>query len=210
MDNNLKKRSRVFAKKVKKHNYWKWAFIILLALILGSSLFLVQQLTGKNIEQQQVAQATKSLGKHTSVDVQLNKKQLNAAINYYLTRQQKNKKLKYKFYVGQAAILVGTTKILGENVSFSLYTEPTVTPNGNILLYAKSVAIGTLNAPPGFILNYIKNNYRLGKWVTIDSKAKTIRLNLSQIKGFHGVTVRAKKIDLINNKFLFKVNIPLK
>nr|WP_235720687.1 YpmS family protein [Liquorilactobacillus vini] len=54
-------------------------------------MFLVQQLTGKNIEQQQVAQATKSLGKHTSVDVQLNKKQLNAAINYYLTRQQKIK-----------------------------------------------------------------------------------------------------------------------
>ena len=209
-DNQLKRSGRKKSQPIKKRNSWKTSFIILLALVLGSSLFLVQQLTGQNVAEQQVSQATKNLGKHTSIDVQMNKQQLNAAMNYYLKRQQRHKKVKYKFYVDQAAILVGTTKILGQNVSFSLYTEPSVTAKGNILLHAKSVAIGTLSAPPQFILNYIQKNYRLGKWVTIDSRQKTIRLNLSRIKGFHGITVKAQKIDLTNNIFRFKVNVPLK
>jgi uncharacterized protein YpmS len=209
-ESRLKRSDRKKNKVIKKHNYWKWAFIILLALMLGSSLFFVQQLTSQNVAEQQVSQATKSLGKHTSINVQMNKRQLNAAMNYYLKRQQRHKKVKYKFYVDQAAILVGTTEILGQNVSFSLYTEPTVTSKGNILLHAKSVAIGTLSAPPKFILNYIQKNYQLGKWVTIDSQKETIRLNLSRIKGFHGITVKAQKIDLTNNIFRFKVNVPLK
>ena len=43
------------------------------------------------------------------------------------------------------------------------YTKPTLNKNGNILLKVKSVAIGSLNAPAGFILKYVKNNYDLGK-----------------------------------------------
>jgi uncharacterized protein YpmS len=198
------------AKAVKKHNYWKWAFILLLAIVLGSGLFVMQQVTAPNQQAREITQKTSSHQQHATINVEMNKQQLNTTINYYLKRQQKNKKIKYQFYVDQAAVLVGTTKLLGQRVSFSLYTQPTVTSQGNILLHAKSVAIGTLNAPPKFILSYIQKNYNLGKWVTIDSKNETIRLNLRQIKGFHGISVRAQKIDLTQNQFKFKVDVPFK
>ncbi|MFT8724741.1 MAG: YpmS family protein [Liquorilactobacillus nagelii] len=205
------RRAKEPTKKVgRKYNYWKWAFIGLLAIILGSGLYLIQQITAPNQQEQAITQKISSLKQQATINVEMNKRQLNAAINYYLKRQQKHEKIKYQFYVDQAAVLVGTTKLLGQSVSFSLYTEPTVTSQGNILLHAKSVAIGTLNAPPKFILSYIQKNYNLGKWVTINSKQETIRLNLRQIKGFHGISVRAQKIDLTKNQFKFKVDVPFK
>ncbi|KRM96328.1 hypothetical protein FC19_GL000615 [Liquorilactobacillus aquaticus DSM 21051] len=197
-------------KQKKKVNIWKWAFIVLAAFLVGCTLFVFKQATKQNTVQRDVVTATKnSSSNHTSINVSMNKKQLNGTINYYLKQQQKGQKIKYRFYVGDAAILMGTTKILGQNVSFSLYTMPTVTKDGNIRLHAESVAIGSLSAPTSFILNYVRNNYNLGSGITINSKQKTITLNLSKMTNKQKITVRAQKIDLKNDDFRFKVDVPL-
>ena len=197
-------------KQRKKVNVWKWAFIVLAAFLVGFTLFIFKQATTQNTVQKDVSSTAKSnSSNHTSVNVSMDKKQLNGTINYYLKQQQKGQKIKYRFYVGNAAILMGTTKILGQNVSFSLYTTPTVTKDGNIRLYAKSVAIGSLNAPTSFILSYVKNNYSLGNGITINSKKETITLNLSKMTNKQKITVKAQKIDLKNDDFRFKVDIPL-
>ncbi|KRL04364.1 YpmS family protein [Liquorilactobacillus oeni] len=200
---------RTQKKEKKKMNYWKWAFVVLLALVLGTLLFLFHQATTTTSAQRQVAQQNFDNSKYTTINVRMNKEQLNAAINHYLVQQQKKKQIKYFFNVGNSVALVGTTKVLGQNVSFSLYTDPTVTSSGNILLHAKSVAIGSLSAPPSFILNYVKNNYNLGKWTTINSKSKTIRINLNDMSLKQGIRIRAQKIDLSKDDFRFQVDIPL-
>ncbi|KRL01214.1 YpmS family protein [Liquorilactobacillus capillatus] len=194
----------------KKINLWKWLCIVLVAFIAGTTLFIAKQVTMQSPGQKEVKQAVqRNQSDHTSIGVTMNKKQLNGTINYYLKQQQKDQQIKYRFYVGDAAILMGTTKILGQSVSFSLYTEPTVTDNGNIRLRAKSVAIGSLSAPPSFILNYVKNNYKLGNGITINSKEKTITLNLSELTNKQRITVKAQKIDLKKDDFRFKVDVPL-
>ena len=160
----------------KKVNYWKWAFFVLVGILFISGCYLATKVTSQTKEQTNIAKVLdkNSKQKYTSVDVTLDKKQANATINYYLRKNQKKGKIKYRFLVDKSAIMMGTTKILGKNVSFTLYTKPTLDKNGNILLKVKSVAIGSLNAPAGFILKYVKNNYDLGKVAIIDPKAKTI------------------------------------
>lgn len=196
-------------KQKKKINYWKWACIVLIAFLASFALFIFKQTTTQSPVQRNVSKAADEVtSNHTSIDVRMNKKQLNGTINYYL-KQQKGQKIKYRFYVGDAAILMGTTKILGQNVSFSLYTEPTVTSEGNIRLHAKSVAIGSLSAPTSFILSYVRNNYSLGNGVTINSKKETITLNLSKLTNKQKITVKAQKIDLKKDDFRFKVDVPL-
>ena len=49
---------------------------------------------------------------------------------------------------------------------------PQLDDSGNLVLKTKSVAIGSLNAPPSFVLGYIKNNYDLGKWAKINASKK--------------------------------------
>ena len=104
---------------------------------------------------------------------------------------------------------MGTTKILGKDVSFTLYATPQLDDSGNLELKTKSVAIGSLNVPPSFVLGYIKNNYDLGKWAKINASKATITLDLNQLTKKQGIKIQGEKFDLKQDDLQFKVAFPL-
>ncbi|WP_333637042.1 YpmS family protein [Ligilactobacillus animalis] len=193
-----------------KQNPWKWAFAILLGLVLGFIVFVWFQVTTPSSDQKQIAtQTIQKQGQYANVNVVLNKEQLSAAVNYYLQQNQKKGAIKYRFVLDKSAILMGTTKILGKDVSFTLYATPQLDDSGNLELKTKSVAIGSLNAPPSFVLGYIKNNYDLGKWAKINASKATITLDLNQLTKKQGIKIQGEKFDLKQDDLQFKVAFPL-
>lgn len=194
----------------KQSDPWKWAFAILLGLVLGFIVFVWFQVTTPSSDQKQIAtQTTQKHGQYANVNVVLNKEQLSAAVNYYLQQNQKKGAIKYRFVLDKSAILMGTTKILGKDVSFTLYATPQLDDSGNLVLKTKSVAIGSLNAPPSFVLGYIKNNYDLGKWAKINASKATITLDLNQLTQKQGIKIQGEKFDLKQDDLQFKVAFPL-
>lgn len=194
----------------KQADPWKWAFAILLGLVLGFIVFVWFQVTTPSSDQKQIAtQTTQKQGQYANVNVVLNKEQLSAAVNYYLQQNQKKGTIKYRFVLDRSAILMGTTKILGKDVSFTLYATPQLDDSGNLELKTKSVAIGSLNAPPSFVLGYIKNNYDLGKWAKINASKATITLDLNQLTKKQGIKIQGEKFDLKQDDLQFKVAFPL-
>ncbi len=194
----------------KQSDPWKWAFVILLGLVLGFIVFVWFQVTTPSSDQKQIAtQTTQKQGQYANVNVVLNKEQLSAAVNYYLQQNQKKGAIKYRFVLDKSAILMGTTKILGKDVSFTLYATPQLDDSGNLVLKTKSVAIGSLNAPPSFVLGYIKNNYDLGKWAKINASKATITLDLNQLTKKQGIKIQGEKFDLKQDDLQFKVAFPL-
>lgn len=194
----------------KQSDPWKWAFAILLGLVLGFIVFVWFQVTTPSSDQKQIAtQTTQKQGQYANVNVVLNKEQLSAAVNYYLQQNQKKGVIKYRFVLDKSAILMGTTKILGKDVSFTLYATPQLDDSGNLVLKTKSVAIGSLNAPPSFVLGYIKNNYDLGKWAKINASKATITLDLNQLTKKQGIKIQGEKFDLKQDDLQFKVAFPL-
>ena len=194
----------------KQSDPWKWAFAILLGLVLGFIVFVWFQVTTPSSDQKQIAtQTTQKQGQYANVNVVLNKEQLSAAVNYYLQQNQKKGAIKYRFVLDKSAILMGTTKILGKDVSFTLYATPQLDDSGNLVLKTKSVAIGSLNAPPSFVLGYIKNNYDLGKWAEINASKATITLDLNQLTKKQGIKIQGEKFDLKQDDLQFKVAFPL-
>lgn len=97
----------------KKVNYWKWAFFVLVGILFISGCYLATKVTSQTKEQTNIVKVSdkNSKQKYTSVDVTLDKKQANATINYYLRKNQKKGKIKYRFLVDKSAIMMGTTKI---------------------------------------------------------------------------------------------------
>ena len=194
----------------KQSDPWKWAFAILLGLVLGFIVFVWFQVTTPSSDQKQIAtQTTQKQGQYANVNVVLNKEQLSAAVNYYLQQNQKKGAIKYRFVLDKSAILMGTTKILGKDVSFTLYATPQLDDSGNLELKTKSVAIGSLNAPPSFGLGYIKNNYDLGKCAKINASKATLTLDLNQLTKKQGIKIQGEKFDLKQDDLQFKVAFPL-
>lgn len=206
----LTEHKRKTVKLTKLVNPWKWAFAILLGLVIAFFMFIFVKVTTPSVDQNRIVEKTEaSTDKYADLSVSMNKDQLEAAINYYLKQNQTKNSIKYRFLLDKSAILMGTTKILGAKVSFTLYTKPALDSAGNIVLNAKSVAIGSLNAPPGFVLGYVKNNYDLGRWAKIDSKRSKIILDLNQLTKKQGIKVSGESLNLQTDDIRFNVAIPL-
>ena len=89
--------------QAKQINYWKWAFAILLALVIATVLFIGHKLTTPSVDQTRISQQTKKVDKNVDLDVSMNKQQLSAMINYYLRKSQKKSKIKYRFILDKSA-----------------------------------------------------------------------------------------------------------
>ncbi|MFC6181959.1 YpmS family protein [Lactiplantibacillus daowaiensis] len=188
-------------------NIWKWIAIVLIALILGLGVYVGSQVFRSPSETTTVTSS--SSNDAASVPITMNRQQLNALASYYLNDFQKGQSLKYRFVVrSDAAYLLGTTKVLGQNVSFVITLQPSVISNGNISLKATRLSVGTMSIPISFVINYINNNYKIPKWVTLNAKTKTVNLYLNKIVGKHEMRYSVNKLDLKNNKFSFEMHIP--
>lgn len=192
----------------KKMNGWKIAFLVLLAFILGTGVFLGTRIfSNREPDYHQSTKVTEKQGQEVTT-ISMNKSQLNALIDFYLTDFQKDSIVKYQFALENEAMLSGETKVLNFPVHFYLYFDPFVMENGNIQLQAKSMSIGTLGLPIEEVMKLVKRGYDFPKWIEVKPKNKSITLRLDQFQLPTGLFVKAKKINLIDDEIQVGLYLP--
>lgn len=198
-------RNRTESKK-KSRNIWKYAFFVLLILLIAMGVYVGRQVSTPVAQTVPSSTVVKS---NKNFDVSLNKTQLNSLASFYLKKIQKDQKMKYKFSIKYQAILGGSTKVLGVNVNFALALKPVLLKNGNVRLDAKSLSVGSLRLPISFVMNYAAKNYKLPDWIALNSKKKTITMDLRHMGGNDSLSYKAKTINMKGDgRFTFQVNIP--
>lgn len=190
----------------RRVNWWKWAFLLLLALILITGGVILNRATAP-APQPAVSRTVNS--RDTSVVVELNRKQVNALSANYLNKFLKGQRVKYHFIVGSKyATLTGDTHFMGVKIRFALNFIPEKTSDGNVLLRAKGLTVGRLNIPIKFVMGYIAKNYNIPKWVLINAKKKTILLDLNRYSKNKSVQYNAQEIDMQDGRFKFLITVP--
>lgn len=190
----------------KRVNWWKWAFIVLLAVIVIATGTVINKVTAPTATP---AVARKVKPSDASVTVELNRKQVNALAANYLNRFLKGQQVKYNFLVGkQYATLTGDTKFLGAKIRFAINFIPERQTNGNILLKAKGLSVGRLNIPVKFVMGYIAKNYNIPDWVKINAKKKTVLLDLNQYSQKRALKYSAQEINMPAGRFKFLITVP--
>lgn len=192
--------------KKRSINWWKWAFICLLAVLVIGSGVVLNRATAPAPATETVKPVKAS---DASVTVELNKKQVNALAANYLNEFLKGQSIKYDFMVGDKyATLTGNTKFLGAKVRFAINFIPERQSNGNVLLKAKGLTVGQLNIPIKFVMGYIAKNYDIPKWVKIDAKKKTVLLDLNQYSKHRSLKYSAQEINMQKGQFKFLITVP--
>lgn len=191
----------------RRRNLWKIAFISLIGLLvlLVAGMLLAVSLSSsasKTVDKQ-------STNSSQPISATINKAQLNQLSNYYLDRVQKGSTTKYHFEVADEGIVYGSIELLGSKVDYSLTFDPKVMSNGNIELHANKLALGKFPVPISFVLMYVKQNYKLPKWVQLIPKEKTIKLDIIHMNGDKGINYRARTISMKGQgKFAFDILLP--
>lgn len=185
------------------NNIWKWLFLLLVAAILGLGLVLAGRMLTYREDTSQIKVAE---GKETKIGTfTTTRDQLNDTVATYLEDYQ-SKDFSYKLYASNQQVLFeGEYAILGQKIPLYIYFQPSKLEDGSVLLTVSEISAGTLNLPKAEILNYLKKNYKLPDFISIDAKNATILIQLSAMKNDLDIYVKANTIDLYNDQIIFDI-----
>lgn len=203
------KESRSDKKKESKvlaifNNPWKTAFILLLAIIIGLTIVIGYRISTPRMTYNKTVPKIETKAEPI-FDINMKKKQVNEVLNYFLKEMMDKSGVDYSFNLENEALVDGTFSLLGHETHFYLYFEPYVLNDGNIQLKAKSLSVGSLSVPIPAMINYISSTTDLPDWVEIDAEKQVINLHLNKFTMENGMSIRAKKINLIDDEITFSM-----
>ena len=119
----LTEHKRKTVKLTKPANPWKWAFAILLGLVIAFFMFVFVKVTTPSVDQNRIVEKTEaSADKYADLSVSMNKDQLEAAINYYLKKNQTKNSIRYRFFARQVCDFNGYDQNFGsQGFFYALY-----------------------------------------------------------------------------------------
>lgn len=189
-------------------NYWKIAFLVLVGILLGTTVFFASRVFQQRESGiSESAELVKRDG-NPVLTINSNKSQVNQLIDFYLTDFQKDQEVKYNFELRNEALLTGQFKVLNFPITFYLYFDPYVTEEGNVQLKAKSLSIGTLDLPTSEVLKMIKRSFKFPEWIEVNADEQIILIRLDQFRMQNGLFIKANKINLVDDEIQMSLYLP--
>ncbi len=95
--------------------------------------------------------------------------------------------------------------IQGQKIPLYIYFQPSKLDDGSVLLTVSEVSAGTLGLPRAEILTYLKKNYKLPDFISVDVESSSILIQTTAITNNLGIYVKANTIDLYNDQIIFDI-----
>ncbi|MCQ8260153.1 DUF2140 family protein [Streptococcus suis] len=190
-------------RKVGNLNFWKWLFLLQLALMLGGGLVLLSRFQTKREDLTKLVptnQTDTKVGTFTT-----DREQLNQSIANYLKEYQ-TKDFSYQLFVtSQQVVFEGSYQLFGVTLPLYIYFQPFKMEDGSILLQILEISAGSLSLPKADVLAYLQKNYKLPSFVKIDSQEAQVQLQITDLENSLGLYGKANTIDLYNNQIIVDI-----
>lgn len=185
---------------------WKTLFFSLLALniLVILSIIILVNLPAKDEE---IAPST-AHEEDIQFQIHTNREDLTRLINQYIEKEGLNGSIHYEVYLNDEVELYGTMPFFDREVEMKLTFEPVARKNGDLILKQKSIAVGQMNLPVSYVMNFINDRYDFPEWVTIQPNDKSIYISLKDMKLKSDIRVKAKNFDLKNDDIAFLLTVP--
>lgn len=188
-------------------NIWKWAFLILVGLLLGIGFWGYRQLAPVQVGEENPAPIEQGEGDLT-FEVRTGREQVSQVANAYLESEMADDFVGFTFALEEQAELHGEIDVFGFPIEFSLYLTPYVLENGNLQLRGDSLNIGTLNLPISFAMSQIARQVDFPEWIVVDSDEEMIIVNLNEYQLENGTQFSFNRIDLPEDDIVVNIHLP--
>lgn len=189
-------------------NRWKVAFFLLLGTIVLSitAFFFWVTSPGEDVPSQ--LNTTPVNPTDSVLSVEITTEDFEKIAMTYLEKELDNDSLPVEILINETIELKSELTVFGVTVPFSMEFEPTVNEQGNIHLKQTAVNIAKLNIPPITVLKLMSDAVHFPPWLVIRPNEEEIFVDLSNLNLVSGAKVKAKEIDLENDRILLEVIIP--
>ena len=185
----------------KKRNYWKIAFLALIAI----NLFVIISTLIPNRAKYQISTMPIVEQGENWMEVTLSKNEIQNILEIVSKKNQVENPNFPNFVMNDSVIqITGDANALGITVPYKMTTVPYVTEEGDIQLKIQSVQLAGLSLPLFLAMGRLQQ-MEFPEWFQLNTEKQYFLLNLS---GLHeGNTIKAKKINLKTNEFIFSISI---
>ncbi|MGV3489021.1 MAG: YpmS family protein [Tuberibacillus sp.] len=185
-------------------NKWKRAFLILagidLIFIIAVAVMLIMLSQAKT----PMPPAAKNIAQDPVFTVSSDKKQLADMVNSEITKHPAGN-LDFHVELSNTLDIIGQLKLFGLAIPFTMRFNPSVDAQGNVVLKEKDVKLGQFELPESQVLKFIQAGAGLPDWIYINPGKKEIYVDMNHVVIQDRFYLKAKEIDLANNKIIFNV-----
>lgn len=190
-------------------NKWKVAFFVLVGLIISGMAVIVFLATSPS-EDMPIPSEKVSKTNGSVLTVGMTPNDFEKLAKKYLSKELNNSSFPIDIVVNDQIELNSEMIAFGVSVPVSMKFEPVVSEEGNIHLKQTEVNVGKLNIPQTTVLKLMRDAVEFPQWIIIRPNNKEIFVDLSNLKVGSNSKVRAKNIDLKNDRIILEVTVPNK
>lgn len=188
-------------------NKWKVAFFVLSGLIIIFLTFIVFWATSP-VDEVPIPSHKTYTTKGSVLLVETTAEDFEKIAMNYLSKELNNSSIPVDMTVSEQIELKSEMTAFGVTVPIAMKFDPIVNEDGNIHLKQTEVNVGRLNIPPSMVLKLMSESVSFPTWMVIRPEQEEIFVDLSNLAIASGSKVRAKEIDLANNRILLEVIVP--
>lgn len=189
-------------------NKWKIAFFTLAGTVLFA-IILVVYLATKQVDDVNLKKGTESdTIEENILVVQTTTKEFESISKKFLKDASMGSPLPIDFTVGDDIQLKSKLTVFYTEIPITMNFEPIVDDSGNIILKQTEMNVGLLNIPPETTMKIMRDTVEFPSWITVNPNKAEIYVDLSRINIASGSRVRAKELDLPNDKILLEIIVP--
>ena len=192
MDEQRRAKNR---EKKSSVNWWKWAF---LGLVLVLILFVVQ-LMG-SIQSVSINEPNNNEVTHTDQEMVFtataNREDTEQFINTFLSTVLDEEENNLSVELKDQLLVHGQLEVFQLNVPFTISFDPYILENGNVQLRASAVELGTFSLPVGATMSLVADQFYVPDFIAIDSEEEMIVINLNEFNTEQNISVEMVRIDL--------------
>lgn len=189
-------------------NKWKIAFFTLSGTVLFAIIFVVYLAT-RTVDDVNLAKGSENHESEGNVlVVQTTTKEFESISKKYLKDAAMGSPLPIDFTVGDDIQLKSELTVFYTDIPITMNFEPIVDESGNIILKQTGMNVGLLNIPPETTMKIMRDTVEFPSWITVNPNKAEIYVDLSRVNIASGSRVRAKELDLPNDKILLEIIVP--
>lgn len=176
-------------------NWWKWAFLGLIAIIIIVSIQLMSSIETVSINEPNmdtVAYTNQEMVFTTSATREDTEQFINTFLSTTLDEEYDN----FSVEIQDQLNVHGQLEVFQFTVPFTLSFDPYVLENGNVQLRADTVELGNFSLPVGATMSLLANQLEVPYFISIDSESEMIVINLNEFSEEQDIGIQMVRIDL--------------
>lgn len=190
-------------------NRWKVSFFLLAGIVIAVIVYLFM-LIGTTSGSAPIPKAKEMTSASNSLTVRATKKDFEGIANTFIHKAMKKEPLPVTMSVGEDIVLSTELIVFSYKLPVTMYFEPVVQEDGNLMLKQSSLEIGDLNLPPSTVLKVLKDSIDLPAWMIVRPKEEEIFIDLSDLPISGDLRVKAKQFNLKEDEIILEIVIPKK